>query len=285
MKIINNINILLKYKFILIDQWGVIHDGKKSYIHAIKALEFLKRKGKKIILISNAAENVAYNKNKILKKLKINKKIYDYSITSGELFEKNINWIKKKLNKNILNCYLISHIQKNYLKKFDLRFVSEMKSIDFILACSIKPDTKIQSFKYVLKKCAQKKKLMICINPDKKVFDGKVNKLVWQVGKLAEFYEKIGGKVVYFGKPYPIIFKKCLNLLKSKNKKETIIVGDSIENDILGGQNFGIDTMLVKNGKHKNQLSSNKISNIKKKIIQINPKKKLPTYLIEKFLY
>ena len=217
--------------------------------------------------------------------MKIFKNIYDYSVTSGELFEESINKIKKKLDKNILNCYLISHIPKNNLRKLGIRFKNELDSIDFILACSIKPNSDTQKFYNLLRTFVKKKKLMICINPDKKVFDGKVNKLVWQVGKLAEYYEKIGGKVIYFGKPYPIIFKKCFSLLRCKNKNEAIIVGDSIDNDILGGQNFGIDTLLIKNGKHKNELKNKNIKNLKKKIIELNPKKKLPTYLIENLLF
>ena len=154
----------------------------------------------------NAAENTQHNKKNVLVKLKIFKNIYDYSVTSGELFEESINKIKKKLDKNILNCYLISHIPKNNLRKLGIRFKNELDSIDFILACSIKPNSDTQKFYNLLRTFVKKKKLMICINPDKKVFDGKVNKLVWQVGKLAEYYEKIGGKVIYFGTFLQLIF-------------------------------------------------------------------------------
>ena len=284
MKIIDNINVLLKYKIILVDQWGVIHNGKKKFVKSCNALKFLKKNKKKIILISNAAENTNYNKKHVLKKLKIFDDIYDYSVTSGEIFEENINLLKKKLNKNFLNCYLISHLKKNNLKNLGLRFKKKIKESDFILACSIKPDAHINTYYNLLKKSLKYGKLMICINPDKKVFDGKLNKLVWQIGKLAEYYENSGGKVLYFGKPYPKIFEKCLHVSKCKNKKKAIIIGDSIDNDILGGQKFGIDTMLIRNGKHINQLKNKSLKSLKVKIKKLNPNNKLPTYLINQMI-
>ena len=38
-------------------------------------------------------------------------------------------------------------------------------------------------------------------------------------GLLAEYYEKIGGKVEYFGKPYEQIYKYCFNFFKKKIRR------------------------------------------------------------------
>ena len=57
-------------------------------------MQFLKRNKKKIVLISNAAENTNHNKNYVLNKIGISKDIYDFSVTSGEIFEENINLAK-----------------------------------------------------------------------------------------------------------------------------------------------------------------------------------------------
>ena len=65
---------------------------------------------------------------------------------------------------------------------------------------SIKPTNNIEKYKNVLKSYL-KKLVMICSNPDQHVFDGKVNKFVLQVGSLASYYQTLGGKVIYVGKP------------------------------------------------------------------------------------
>ena len=61
---------------------------------------------------------------------------------------------------------------------------------------------------------------MVCTNPDEKVFDGKVKKTVNQVGVLAKFYKKLGGKVIYYGKPYTKIYSKCFTNYSKINKKK-----------------------------------------------------------------
>ena len=121
---------------------------------------------------------------------------------------------------------------------------------------------------------------MICTNPDKIVFNGKINKLVYQVGTLAEYYKNNGGKVKFYGKPHPKIFKECLIQLKSFSKKKVLMIGDSLQNDILGGQNFKIDTLFILNGNHKNEFIKLKNKNIKNKI-KNNWKKINPTFILD----
>ena len=58
----------------------------------------------------------------------------------------------------------------------------------------------------------------------------------------------MGGKVFYFGKPYPEIY----NFFIKKN--ETILViGDNIRTDIRGANNMKFDSLLVTDGIHKDE--------------------------------
>lgn len=45
-----------------------------------------------------------------------------------------------------------------------------------------------------------------------------------------------------YPKPHPGIFEYVLTKVNGIDKRETLIIGDSINSDILGGNNFGIDT-------------------------------------------
>ena len=72
------------------------------------------------------------------------------------------------------------------------------------------------------------KPTMICSNPDKVVVRGE--KFMICAGLLAEFYEKIGGKVEYFGKPYPLIYTQSV---ETKNKN-ILCIGDNLNTDIRG---------------------------------------------------
>ena len=48
--------IINKYEVFILDQWGVIHDGKRGYSHAIKCINYLKSNNKKLIIISNSSK-------------------------------------------------------------------------------------------------------------------------------------------------------------------------------------------------------------------------------------
>ena len=75
-------------------------------------------------------------------------------------------------------------------------------------------------------------------------------------GSLAAIFEKLGGKVVYFGKPYPEIYNFCIK------KNETILViGDNIRTDIKGANNIKCDSLFIINGIHKNEFLNIQIEN------------------------
>lgn len=73
-----------KYDTFIIDQWGVIHDGKTPYPGAFDCLEYLKAEKKKLIMLSNSSKRKS-SSIKGLEKVGINANIWDEIVTSGEL--------------------------------------------------------------------------------------------------------------------------------------------------------------------------------------------------------
>ena len=104
-----------------------------------------------------------------------------------------------------------------------------------------------RSLKYyenLLKKHTKLK--MICTNPDLIVHRG--SKVEYCAGSVAAIFEKLGGKVVYFGKPYPEIYNFCIK------KNETVLaIGDNIRTDIKGANKMKFDSLLITSGIHKNE--------------------------------
>jgi HAD superfamily hydrolase (TIGR01450 family) len=72
------------------------------------------------------------------------------------------------------------------------------------------------------------------------------------VGGLATMIENIvGKKFIRFGKPDSQMFMFAYDLVRSQRpvgKKEIVMVGDTLHTDILGGNKFGLDTVLVLSG-------------------------------------
>ena len=105
----------------------------------------------------------------------------------------------------------------------------------------------------------QIKKTMICTNPDLIVDRG--NKRELCAGSVALIFEKMGGKVVYFGKPFPEVYNQSIN---NKNKK-VLSIGDNLNTDIKGANLLNFDSLLISNGVHKKEIEDEGIEAVSKK--------------------
>ena len=101
-------------------------------------------------------------------------------------------------------------------------------------------------------------KEMVCTNPDLIVDRGDKRELC--AGSVAMVFEKMGGKVVYFGKPYPEVYNLSIN---NKGKK-ILSVGDNLNTDIKGANLLNYDSLLISNGIHRNEIKNKGIQDVSK---------------------
>ena len=97
---------------------------------------------------------------------------------------------------------------------------------------------------------------MICTNPDLIVDRGK--KREFCAGSVAKVFEELGGKVEYFGKPFPKVYSQAANI---ENKK-VLCIGDNLKTDILGANKQNFDCLLVTNGIHREEIKNEKFEDI-----------------------
>ena len=275
MKKINSIKeILADYDNYIIDQWGVMHDGKFGYDHAFISIDLLKSNNKNLFIISNSSKRSKSSINK-LPKLGFKKSSFINTVTSGEMI-----WqlLKKKYldDNNKKNCFHIYDKEKedgvDFRVGLNFNFVEKIEEADLILACT--PFVKLQPIDYIpLLEVAIKKEItMYCANPDFETVDSNSNN-VFCMGAISEIYKKMGGNVIIKGKPDVSIYAETTNKINLE-KKRTLAIGDSLFHDIQGANNFEIDSVLVKSGIHKDL---NQINNL------IKNHQITPTYIIDKF--
>ncbi|MBD1364624.1 HAD-IIA family hydrolase [Mucilaginibacter sp. ZT4R22] len=79
-----------------------------------------------------------------------------------------------------------------------------------------------------------------------------INDIAVAIGGIAAMVETIvGKKFIRFGKPDSQMFMFAYDLIREYrpiSKKEIVMVGDTLQTDILGGNKFGLDTVLVLSG-------------------------------------
>lgn len=89
---------------------------------------------------------------------------------------------------------------------------------------------------------------MVCANPDVVVRWG--GRLIYCAGALAEIYERLGGDVVYGGKPHAPIYEIAFAAIEEAvgsavDRSRILAIGDGIATDIAGADRNGFDSLFI----------------------------------------
>ena len=240
------------YDIFFIDLWGVIHNGVSVFKNVIPVLENLKKNNKMVFFITNAPRRSRVISEQ-LQHFGINFNLFEKVVSSGEL-----TWHKMKEKYEKKNCFIIGPPRDHHLiEGLDVKIVSKDSDIDIILNTGPWGDNdSLENYTDLLDSLVKKRSMMICSNPDKTVVRGEQFWIC--AGLLAEYYQKIGGRVEYYGKPFKQIYEFCFNFFDKKNKK-ILIIGDSLENDIKGANNLNFDSLLITDGIHREVNNNNNV--------------------------
>ena len=251
-KLINSLSqVQSKYDTFFIDLWGVIHNGIKLYPEAINVLQNLNNLKKRFVLMSNAPRPKSDVENFLLR-LNMDRELIKNIFTSGEA-------ALRSLQKNIYgkNFYHLGPQRDSGLFKGFEKNKKSLKKAEFILCTGFldKYENSLNYYKKLLKN--YKKLKMICTNPDLIVHRGSTKE--YCAGTLAEIFKELGGEVIYFGKPYPDIYKFCM-----KKNEKILVIGDNIRTDIIGANKMKFDSLFIINGVHKEDFLNLSIRNYDK---------------------
>ena len=73
-------------------------------------------------------------------------------------------------------------------------------------------------------------------------------------------FEKMGGEVIYFGKPYKEVYDQSID----NKKKRVLSIGDNLNTDIKGANLLNYDSLIISNGVHKEEIKNSNIDNVSK---------------------
>ena len=250
MKYINGATeIIEKYDYFIFDVWGVIHDGSNTYPQAVETFEYLNKIGKKVCLLSNAPRR-ASKVAELLSHFGVTPNLYDFILTSGEATYLDLHQNQQNNFTNFGKNYFYIGPQKDIdlLNGLDYQRVEDPSKAHFALTTGFENENSKISEKLPLAIQANKFKLpMLCVNPDLIVVKQNGIEMIC-AGALALEYQKIGGIVHYYGKPFPKVYQMVLEKFLMPNKDRIVAIGDGMETDIKGASDFKIDSILVTGG-------------------------------------
>jgi HAD superfamily hydrolase (TIGR01459 family) len=241
-----------RYRGVILDLWGVVHNGEVALPGAIPALEALRLAGLKICFLSNSPRRIPDVVTR-LERMGIGPLLYDHVVTSGEAVFEALTDPMDSWHAALGQRYL--HVGPPDLagllsgtKKIR---VHTAEAADFILNTGFDSSQGSAALISQLKLCASRRLPMICANPDLDVHIG--DTLVMCAGTIASWYEQLDGHVHYHGKPYGPIYQCALELL-GLSQSAVLAIGDSLRTDVLGAQSAGLDVVLIASGVHKDEL-------------------------------
>ena len=158
----------------------------------------------------------------------------------------------------------MNYLRKNYLEKkfyhvgpprdFDLFLdfkknkTNDIKESSYLLCTGLfeEQGVDLNYYNELFKDHINKK--MICTNPDLIVDRGEKRELC--AGSVALVFEKMGGEVIYFGKPFPEVYNQAIN----NEGKRVLSIGDNLNTDIKGANLLNFNSLIISNGVHRNEI-------------------------------
>ncbi|RZN09792.1 TIGR01459 family HAD-type hydrolase [Bradyrhizobium genosp. SA-3] len=242
-----------RFDHVLLDQWGTLHEGQAVFPLARDCVARLRKVGKRVLVLSNSGKRASSNAAR-LASLGLPADAYDGILTSGE-----VTWhgLKARAQQPFIafgrTCLLIARGGDHAIVDgLDLNLVADVGKADFILLAGLDDAVaEPEHWRACLTEAAACGLPMLCANPDLAMFG--TTGLIPAPGALARFYETLGGRVTYVGKPHAPIFAAALERLGQPNPARVLMIGDSLDHDVAGARRAGMLTLLLRSGVHRDQ--------------------------------
>jgi HAD superfamily hydrolase (TIGR01459 family) len=232
------------YDALICDVWGVLHDGHAARQDAVAALREFRNGRGRVVLLSNAPRPKR-DVETTFKRFGIPPDCYDEIVTSG--IATRIDLESRSKTKRLRMFHLGPERDRGIFEGLNLE-ETDIANAEVVLNSGLFEDDveTPDDYRERLSEMKARNLLMLCANPDWVVQRG--GKLIWCAGALADAYEKIGGPVIYYGKPMPEIYD--LVRASAPGAKRMLAIGDGMHTDIKGANVAGIDALFIADGIH-----------------------------------
>jgi HAD superfamily hydrolase (TIGR01459 family) len=243
-----------RYDALLLDQWGVLHDGAQPYPGAVDCLERLRVAGKTVVILSNSGRSGEENARFIVR-MGIERGLFGEVVSAGDdARDAILNCADPFYRALGRRCLVLAREHDGHLVDgLGLEVVTNVEEAEFLFALSIDaPRQSVRGWEPVLIRAAARGLPMVCGNPDLAQVTP-AGMLLEATGLLAVRYAELGGAVRSHGKPSPRIYEACLRRLTCPRER-IVAIGDSLPHDVLGANRAGLSSILIAGGVHREAL-------------------------------
>jgi HAD superfamily hydrolase (TIGR01459 family) len=233
-----------KYRLILCDVWGVVHDGVRLYPGAAKRLEQWREQGRCVTLITNAPRP-ADSVEQQLQRLGLPRICWDAVATSGEAGIAALNALDAQVG------FVGTQGDRVILERRGVNIADDEEFCELACTGLREGHSDVGDYRAELERWAERHVHMHCLNPDRVVNFGGVAQAC--AGAIADVYERLGGRVTWYGKPHEAIYRHALHVAGDPPRDQVLAVGDALQTDMLGAARMGFDAVFVRGGIHEGE--------------------------------
>lgn len=245
--------VIENYKVVFFDAYGVLKNYNGLIPGVEKTFEYLKETNKEFYILTNDASRKPQQLADSYHQLGIEDIVISNIISSGMLA---MDYLRQKVKKGkvvflgtVDSAYYIETLglEAVPISELDLNDLSNIQALAFL-------DDEGFDWKTDLNKTInllRRKNIPVIVANTDATYPVSKKEIAIAMGGISEMIESIVGKqFVGFGKPDSQMFIFAYEHIKSNGieKKDILMVGDTLHTDILGGNKFGLDTVLVLSG-------------------------------------
>ncbi|HRK17868.1 MAG TPA: TIGR01459 family HAD-type hydrolase [Hyphomicrobiaceae bacterium] len=242
-----------RYDVLLCDVWGVVHDGKRAFDAANDALTRFRAKGGTVVLVSNApmpGDAVAA----LLDRLGVLRSAWDEIVTSGDI---SLRYISERGYRRV---YGIGPLPRDasFFDRLPGR-VTDIAAADCVACTGLVDDRRetAETYRPLLESALGRRVPFVCANPDLAVHVG--HDLLPCAGAIADLYEKMGGPVVWAGKPHASAYQTGLDVAQrirgsTIDKRRVLGIGDAVRTDLASAAGADVDGLFIASGLHRDDV-------------------------------
>ena len=277
-----------RYDAIILDQYGVLHNGEALLDGVAEALERL-QDGRKLVVLSNTSKRRGPLIAELPGRGFRSEWLHD-AICSGECCWEALR------DSSYASAVVLGWSDRDssaYLEGTGVALADG--SPDVIVAYG--PDTidmagreltdfritgDMAPYRDLLEDAVARNVPMLCANPDQRTIDVDGVTPLYMPGTMADAYRAMGGEVVLYGKPGVAHFSAALRAAGVDDAGRALMVGDSLRHDILGAAAAGLDSLfVVESGVHASDLAE--VSEASVSNLAAAEGVPVPTFVMRKF--
>ncbi len=256
------LSIVTNFKAVFLDSYGVLKNYEGLIAGVPDTIAYLREKGIAVRVLTNDASRSQAQQHESFLRMGLYGLEQEEIITSGMLAKE---FLKHKIiqgkvaylgTENAASYILQSGFPSIPVRDVDLNDIDDIAGFVFLDDEGFDWNTDINKTVNLI----NRKNIPVIVANSDKLYPVSNNDVAVATGSIAQLVEHIlNRKFIHFGKPDSQMFMYAFDHLNRNgngpfDRKEILMVGDTLHTDILGGNKFGIKTMLVLTGNTRQEM-------------------------------